>query len=240
MQKNHESLAPKNNKSAHYGDTILVKSSWHSFNSAYLYSYNSLKLSFWYRLETQFIIVNNTNFWCLEAMNTFLDSLLEHPQHAHHGHLEATTCSMILHYLLLEWWPVIIAEECGVHASTVYALESNLLRYRTISKPLYWKIGWSFKLTKADKDALLQWLLCESWRQQEKIVYWLSYEQDVLIHWSTVSQLLKKNKWTWKQLQHISLNHSKSLHQAYHDDMHQFTADDLIFLDKSIFNEKTD
>ena len=73
-------------------------------------------------------------------MNTFLDSLLEHPQRVHHGHLEATTCSMILHYLLLGWRPVTIAEECSVHASTVYALEFNLLRYGTISKPLYQKI----------------------------------------------------------------------------------------------------
>ena len=73
-------------------------------------------------------------------MNTFLDSLLEHSQHAHHGHLEATTRSMILCYLLLEWRPVTIAEECGIHASTVYALEFNLLRYRTILKPLYQKI----------------------------------------------------------------------------------------------------
>ena len=32
---------------------------------------------------------------------------------------------------------------------------------------------------------------------------------------------------------------SESLHQTYQDDMRCFAADDMIFLDESIFNEKT-
>jgi hypothetical protein len=60
-----------------------------------------------------------------------------------------------------------------------------------------------------------------------------------MVYYNRCSRLLKRKKWTRKELWRISLNHSKSLHQAYHDDRRRFTADDLVFLDELIFNGKT-
>lgn len=42
-----------------------------------------------------------------------------------------------------------------------------------------------------------------------------------------------------KQLKRISLDGSETLRRRYLNDIHQFAAEDLVFLDKSVFNEKT-
>ena len=71
------------------------------------------------------------------------------------------------------------------------------------------------------------------------MVYWLWNERGVLIDRSTVSRILKRNKWSKKELQRLSRGRSESLRQDYRDDMLCFMADDILFLDESIFNEKT-
>ena len=38
----------------------------------------------------------------------------------------------------------------------------------------------------------------------------------------------------------MALNQNEKLREGYKDDMHQFEADDLVFLDESIFNKQTD
>jgi hypothetical protein len=90
-----------------------------------------------------------------------------------------------------------------------------------------------------DQKALLNWLLHEGWRYQDEMVYWLWYERGVLVSQSTISRVLKHNGWSRKELRRISLGRSEELCQAYRDEMRHFVADDLVFLDESIFNEKT-
>jgi len=95
------------------------------------------------------------------------------------------------------------------------------------------------KLSKADEIALFEYLMAEGWRQQDEMVYWLWHERGALVSRSTVSRVLKYNKWTWKEIRRISMDRSENLRQAYLDDRHRFVAEDLIFLDESVFNEKT-
>jgi hypothetical protein len=59
------------------------------------------------------------------------------------------------------------------------------------------------------------------------------------VHQSTVSRILKRRKWTQKELRRISLGRSDELQQRLKEEMRQFAAEDLVFLDESIFNEKT-
>ena len=74
---------------------------------------------------------------------------------------------------------------------------------------------------------------------QDEMVYWLWNEHEVLVNQSTISRLLRKNRWSKKELRRISLNHSEMLRQQYCDEMSQFTTNDLVFLDEFIFNKKT-
>lgn len=140
---------------------------------------------------------------------------------------------------MLGWSEAKIAEECRVHSSTVYRIRNNLVSYGSVRKPYYRQLGRARKLSKADEDALFEWLLYEGWRNQDEVVFWLWQERDVIVSQPTVSRLLKRRNWTRKELRRISLNRSEALRRAYRDDVRHFAAEDLIFLDESIFNEKT-
>jgi transposase len=145
----------------------------------------------------------------------------------------------ILRLLLLGWPAHAIAADCHVHPSTVYKQANNLLRYGSIKAPGLRKLGRPRKLTAADKEAVLELLLAEEWRRQDKIIFWLWCERDVLVNWSTISRMLKRRKWTQKELRRISLGRSEDLRRGWREEMRQYVAEDLVFFDESIFNEKT-
>lgn len=63
-----------------------------------------------------------------------------------------------------------IAEECKILERIVYMIQSNLLRYGSIRKPYFRQLGQARKLSKADEDALFDYLLSQGWRQQEEMV----------------------------------------------------------------------
>ena len=105
--------------------------------------------------------------------------------------------------------------------------------------PRYRKLGRAWKLTKADEDTLFEYLLSEGWRYQDEIIQWLWFERVVQVSQPTVSRLIKDRKWSRKKLKRVSLNRSEALRRAYLDDIRQFTSEDLVFVDESIFNEKT-
>jgi hypothetical protein len=65
--------------------------------------------------------------------------------------------------------------ELGVHHTTVYRLQNNLLRYGSPKRPGLRVLGRARKLFTADEDALLEYLLREGWRQQAELVWWLYY-----------------------------------------------------------------
>jgi hypothetical protein len=73
----------------------------------------------------------------------------------------------------------------------------------------------------------------------DEMEYWLLAERSVRVSKSTISRVLKRNGWTRKEIRRISCQRSEELRQLYRDEMAQFIADDLVFLDESIFNEKT-
>src|SRR5439155_17855105 len=135
----------------------------------------------------------------------------------------------ILRFLLLGWPAHDIAAECRVHPATVYRMARNLLQYGGIRAPAVRKLGRPRRLTTADEDTVLELLLSEGWRQQEEIVFWFWCERGVLVHQSTVSRMLKRRKWTQKELRRISLGCSDELRRQWKEEMRQFAAEDLVF-----------
>jgi hypothetical protein len=51
--------------------------------------------------------------------------------------------------------------------------------------------------------------------------------------------MLKRNKWTRKSIKLMSNNRNKELRYAYLKDISIYSANQLIFINKSLFNEKT-
>ena len=67
----------------------------------------------------------------------------------------------IVRYLQLGWRPNAITKELNIGLRTVYSIESNIARYRSVVKPLYILLGRPPKISKADKEAVLELLLQE-------------------------------------------------------------------------------
>ena len=145
----------------------------------------------------------------------------------------------ILRFLMLGWRPDVIASECRVHFVTVYRMRSNLAMYGGPRAPQLRRLGRTRRLTVADEEALLENLLVEGWRLQDEMAFWLYCERGVLVHRSTVSRLLKRRKWTPKVLQRLARDRSEAGRTLWKLEMGRFAAEDLVFLDESIFNEKT-
>lgn len=147
--------------------------------------------------------------------------------------------SRMLRYALLGWGPAEIAVECRCHISTVYRLIENLMKYGSIRQPRFRDLGRPRILTLDDEEALLEDLLTEGWMQQKEMVFWLWMERSVFVHQSTVSRMLKRRRWTRKEIRRISLNYSEDLRREYTDDMQHYAAEEIVFLDESIFKEQT-
>ena len=74
---------------------------------------------------------------------------------------------------------------------------------------------------------------------QDEIRHWLLVERGVKVSQSTISNFLENRGWSRQTLRPFSINRSEELRDRYRRLMRDFAADDLVFLDESIFNEKT-
>lgn len=72
---------------------------------------------------------------------------------------------------------------------------------------------------------------------QLEIVHWLNVERVLPVSTSTVCRFLKDRGWNRRTLRSFSVLRNEDLRQSYRISMRKCTAEDLIFLDESIFNE---
>jgi transposase len=148
-------------------------------------------------------------------------------------------CARIFTFIELGWKPSAIAKKLHISTRTVEKMQQNLLIYGSMRKPQLLARGRPHKMTLADEDALLDYLIAFGWRTQDEMAYWLEQERDLAVDRSTISKLLKRRKWNQKELRRISMTRSVDSRTAYRRDISQFDDKDLVFLDESIFNEKT-
>ena len=64
-------------------------------------------------------------------------------------------------------------------------------------------------------------------------------ERGILVDRSTIARTIHRRNWTRKELRWISHGRSDLLRRAWREDLRQYAAEDLVFLDESIFNEET-
>jgi hypothetical protein len=121
----------------------------------------------------------------------------------------------------------------------VYKIQENLRGFGTLRRPVSGRIGRPPKISDEDGEALLEELVRSGWMYQDEMVYWLMVERGVFVSQPTIQRYIKKRQWSSSALRPFSLDRSEELRQGYRDDMARFTAEDLVFLDESIFNEKT-
>jgi transposase len=148
-------------------------------------------------------------------------------------------CGRIFAYLELGWKPAAIAAKVNISTKTIQRMEQNLHTFGSMRPPQFHTRGRPYKMTLADEDALLEYLLTFGWRTQDEMAYWLEQERCVKIDRSNISKMLQRRKWNRKEIRRISMTQNEELREAFQRDMSQFQDSDLVFLDESIFNEKT-
>ncbi len=59
------------------------------------------------------------------------------------------------------------------------------------------------------------------------------------MHQSTISRILKRRRWSNKKGQRVSIRQNDELRLNWIADLLQLTAEQLVFIDETLFNETT-
>jgi transposase len=139
----------------------------------------------------------------------------------------------------LNWPPDEIAQRVGVSRHAVDNVAASLRDHGCLRKPLQKALGARPKISEADGQALFDELVYSGWMYQSEMVRWLDIERGIIVNQATVSRYLRAHKWSRRTLRPFCINRNETLRESYRNCMRRYTAEDLVFLDESIFNEKT-
>ncbi len=153
--------------------------------------------------------------------------------------LASTLRSKILRLLLLHWRPDVIAEEVHCHFTTVYRIQKNLFMYDSSFRSQFRFKDASWKVCSIAEDFLITYLKQQSWTMQKEMMWFLWEEWNIHVHRFTIFRILKKRHWSNKKRQRVSIRQNDKLQLNWVADLLQLTAEQLVFVDKTLFNETT-
>ena len=163
------------------------------------------------------------------------------PKAAYKRGLSDKTRLSICDKLLLQWPIESIASSERCSETAVRNVLDNLRTYGSVRKPpaAVKPLGRPLKIREEDAEALFGELVRSGWMYNDEIVHWLCTERGITVNRSTISRFLKQQGWSRRSLRPFSLNRNEELREGYRRTMARFAAEDLVFLDEVIFNEKT-
>ena len=142
--------------------------------------------------------------------------------------------------LLLLQFPVeAIAEAVKCNPATIYRMRNNIWMFGSSLKPCLHVIGYPRKLTSASKTILLDWLNRNRTATQDEMVWFIWEECGIYVSQATVLRALKRLKWSRKKARRIAIALSLDLRRGYIASMAGIRAEQIVFLDESLFNETT-
>jgi transposase len=128
--------------------------------------------------------------------------------------------------------------DLNIPEGTLSRWQANLHKYGSVVPPVCLPMGRPHCISEDDEKALLECLLQEGWMYQDEMIYWLHMERGVTVSQPTISRIIKNN-WSRKRLEVLSDKRSSSARAIYLQEMCRYHAEDMIFLDESIFDQKT-
>ncbi len=153
--------------------------------------------------------------------------------------LSASLRSRILRLLLLHWCPKAIAEEVHCHFDTVYRIQENLFMYGSPFRPQFRPKGAPRKIVKFAENGLIAYLEEQSWAMQKEMIWYIWEEWGINVHQFTISRILKRRRWSNKKRQRVSVRQNDELRLNWVADLLRLTAEQLVFVDETLFNETT-
>jgi transposase len=157
-------------------------------------------------------------------------------QHSMVAPIPPSIRSKIVRYLLLHWRPIAIAAEVKCDVTVVYRIQQNLFIYGQSVRPHFHPKGAPRRICKAAENSLFQYLEEQPWTQQKEMIWFLWEEWGIHVHRSTISRLIKRRGWSNKKARRIG-SRDEELRQHWVADLLDLTAEQLVFVDESMFNE---
>ena len=154
------------------------------------------------------------------------------------GPLPAFIRSRILRRLLLHWRPDAIAEEVHCHSVTVYRIRENLFIYNSPFRLQFRPKGAPRKITKEAEEGLKEYLKEQAYAIEAEMVGYLWEELNIVVHQSTVSRLLKRLRINQKRARRLGDRQNEELRLGWQADMLNLTAEQLVFIEESMFNNE--
>ena len=132
------------------------------------------------------------------------------------------------------WKPEAVAKRVGCSTRTAQRWEWNLQVFGCINPPYLLKAGRPRKVPTAAKKALIQHSRAFPWKYQDELAEFLDEEWGIEVSRQSISRYLKEAGVTNKQGQRIGPQ-SQVLRDAWQTEMLEFTAEQLVFVDESLF-----
>jgi transposase len=155
------------------------------------------------------------------------------------------------------WRPQEVASKLYISQSTAYGWEQRMQMFNgQIDRPEHLQMvspsllgGYFTNLSKkagrprpihaAAEQSLLEYIARCPWIYQDEMVLFLEEEWDIRVNRSTVSRLLQRNKLRNKKGQRIGHTQSQALRVAWQAQMHDISAEQMVFIDESLFKQQT-
>ncbi len=155
------------------------------------------------------------------------------------GPLASALRFRILRLLLLHWCFKAIAQEVHCHFDTVYRFQANLFMYDSFFRPQFRPKDVPRKIFSAAEDFLITYLKQQSWAMQKEMMWFLWKKWDIHVHRFTILRILKKRSWSNKKRQRVSIRQNDELRLNWVTDLLRLTAEQLVFVNETLFNEIT-
>jgi transposase len=163
------------------------------------------------------------------------------PTHAMPTPTDTVSKNKACELLKSHWRPDTIARKIHRHPSTVYRWETRVQLYGTIDRPPHLRLptGRPRRIHTAAIESLLEFQKQNPWVYQDEMAIFLEEEWGITVNKSTICRLLKKHRISNKKGQRLGHTQSQSLRTAWQSLMLDVTAEQLVFLDESIFKQQT-
>ena len=152
--------------------------------------------------------------------------------------IDTASKSKAVALLHAHWKPSAVASKVHCSKTTVYTWEQNIQRYGHINPPYPLQRGRPRAVHTAAKNSVLKYIRQHPWIYQDELTIFLAEEWDIYVHRSTIGRLLKESRLSHKKGQRVGPQ-SQLLRTAWQAFMQDVTAEQLIFIDESLFKAQT-
>ena len=152
--------------------------------------------------------------------------------------IDTVTRSKATRLLQTHWRPDQVAENAHIATSTAYRWERRLRMYGSVASPHSLRAGRPRSIHRAAVLGLLEHQRQEPWLYQDELAEYIEEEWGIAVSAPTICRILKREGISIKKSERMGPQ-SEILRTSWRADMLQFTVNQLIFIDESLFKLQT-